>query len=319
MIEEQEFDNDVFSDGEAEAISPSVEEYEEIEYIESDLQKKLAKDLKEICKDRGYSQQGSKTDLIKRILTKDQGTDNDWSPDIVKSDKCEVKKNVKTGLRNKSQPKRPYDSFSLLFSSDIIDLIVNQTRLYIKQNDLESKAIKILGSEVNCYMIYAFLSITIQMGICTLPSISYYWSETNGYEPVQRIMPRSKFMFLHSVIHLADNKVDDKTDAFFKVREYLNLLLRNYQEHWYPSEIVTIDEDMIPSNHQHDKSKQYPPNKPNKWGFRVWKLVDSNGYMYNMDFYQGKNPINENSGKMMGSLGESVVKQLMEPIIFKKN
>lgn len=34
--------------------------------------------------------------------------------------------------------------------------------------------------------------------------------------------------------------------------------------------------------------KQYMPKKPIKRGFKVWALVDSEGYLYNFDIYTGK-------------------------------
>ncbi|XP_065639331.1 piggyBac transposable element-derived protein 3-like [Hydra vulgaris] len=34
--------------------------------------------------------------------------------------------------------------------------------------------------------------------------------------------------------------------------------------------------------------KQYVPNKPNKWGFKLWGRCGVSGYLYDFDLYQGK-------------------------------
>ena len=53
--------------------------------------------------------------------------------------------------------------------------------------------------------------------------------------------------------------------------------------------------------------KQYMKDKPNKWGFKMWKLVDSiSGYLYAFDIYTGKGEERE------VGLGEHVVLQMAE-------
>ncbi|KAM9988948.1 hypothetical protein ACTFIY_004992 [Dictyostelium cf. discoideum] len=59
--------------------------------------------------------------------------------------------------------------------------------------------------------------------------------------------------------------------------------------------------------------RQYVANKPNKWGYKLWKLVAGNGYLVNFDVYKGKGSLNKNE-----KMGETVVKQLINDKFFNK-
>lgn len=59
--------------------------------------------------------------------------------------------------------------------------------------------------------------------------------------------------------------------------------------------------------------KQYLPNKPTKWGFKVWSLADSqNGYVCDIDIYTGKRAQPSQYG-----LGYDVVMRLMGDYVDK--
>ena len=55
--------------------------------------------------------------------------------------------------------------------------------------------------------------------------------------------------------------------------------------------------------------KQYMKDKPNKWGFKMWKLVDSMlSYLYASDIYMGK------AAEREVELGQHVVLQLAKEL-----
>jgi hypothetical protein len=56
--------------------------------------------------------------------------------------------------------------------------------------------------------------------------------------------------------------------------------------------------------------RQYMPQKPIKWGYKCWCACDTtNGYVYNMDVYQGASANLDEAG-----LGATVVQRMMEPL-----
>ncbi len=58
---------------------------------------------------------------------------------------------------------------------------------------------------------------------------------------------------------------------------------------------------------------QYMPNKPHKWGIKVWTLADAKtGYIWNWNLYTGKAVDDQQHGK---GLGHRVVMSLVQPLI----
>ena len=143
----------------------------------------------------------------------------------------------------------------------------------------------------------AFIGITIIMGIIRLPRLEMYWQTTNpliATSGVCKTMGRIRFQQIFRFLHLADNSqqipVDQPGhDKLFKVRHLLDILSRQFQSNYTPTEYVTIDEAMIPFKGRLG-FKQYLKDKPTKWGIKVFTLSDAtNGYVYRLQVYTGKN------------------------------
>jgi len=105
-------------------------------------------------------------------------------------------------------------------------------------------------------------------------------------------MPLNGFSWLLSHLHLNDNSVIPKKsevnfDKLYKVKPYLNFILKNSQALYNPNRIVAIDKSMIKFKGR-NSSKQYMPKKPIKRGYKVWALADTHGYLWNFDVYTGK-------------------------------
>ena len=56
--------------------------------------------------------------------------------------------------------------------------------------------------------------------------------------------------------------------------------------------------------------KQYMPDKPEKWGIKLWKMCDQNGFLYNCDVYTGASKDKEEDESTV----DSVLKSLTEDI-----
>ena len=65
-----------------------------------------------------------------------------------------------------------------------------------------------------------------------------------------------------------------ETENFDKIEELSNILKYNFQQYYQLGEPVSIDESMIGFKGKH-KMKQYLPQKPTKWGFKVFVLADT--------------------------------------------
>lgn len=86
---------------------------------------------------------------------------------------------------------------------------------------------------------------------------------------------------------MADNSKIDNTDKLYKVRPYLNLLNRKFQQLGEFSHELSIDEQMIPYREKHS-AKMFLKGKPIWFGYKVWILASSDGHVFNFDIYSGK-------------------------------
>ncbi|XP_054290788.1 piggyBac transposable element-derived protein 3-like [Macrosteles quadrilineatus] len=71
-----------------------------------------------------------------------------------------------------------------------------------------------------------------------------------------------------------------------------------------PPEYLAVDEAVIPFKGR-SRGKQYLKKKPKKWGFKVWVLAASNGYVSKFELYQGKR---DEAGTDLGIISDTVLR-----------
>lgn len=149
-------------------------------------------------------------------------------------------------------------------------------------------------TETNNNEINAFIGLNLLMGIKKQCSYRDYWSSVPDLhdEYISSIMPLNRFSWILSHLHLNDNSVIPKRGEvnykkLYKVRPYLNFILKNSQALYNPNRVVAIDESMIKFKGR-NSCKQYMPIKPIKRDYKVWALADKYEYLWNFDMYRGK-------------------------------
>ena len=207
-----------------------------------------------------------------------------------------------------------------LFLSDYYEELLQQSNLYADQRRAAaadtSQFIPISKEEL-----IAFIGLNIAMGVISLPKLNDYWSTDiiRSHPWFRSVMPRNRFRQILCYIHVADNsqalRQDDPTyDKLWKVRPMMNFLLSKCNELYAPHPQISVDESMIGTKCRLSFI-QYLPQKPVKWGLKVWMCSDSvTGYIHNFDVYCGANscnPPHENG------LAYGVVMSLIEPFLHK--
>ena len=134
-----------------------------------------------------------------------------------------------------------------------------------------------------------FLAIILNMGIVRLPEIEDYWKTTweSQIPFFGRVMPRDHFELIFWMLHVShtEGNTQKKVD---KVRMLLNKLLERFQQCYYPTCQLAVDETMVGFRGRYS-ARQYMPNKPTKWGIKCFTLADSsNGYILNVLVYTGR-------------------------------
>ena len=153
----------------------------------------------------------------------------------------------------------------------LIDHIVEQTNLYSVHSTGTSIAVD--HNEIEQY-----IGLLVKMSIIKLPQIRVYWAKETRVPCIADVMSINRFKKIKQFLHCNDNEknlppTDDNFDELYKVRPVIDSLLEKCKQipqeehHW-------VDEQIIPTKSR-TSLRQYSPNKPNKWGTKVWLDVGS--------------------------------------------
>jgi hypothetical protein len=105
-------------------------------------------------------------------------------------------------------------------------------------------------------------------------------------EAVSTAMSCKKFEEILCYFHAADNGNLTQGDKFAKVRPLLAMLNERWRL-YRPSDChLSTDESMIPYFGKHS-AKQHIHGKPIRFGYKLWSLATSSGYLVQGEPYQG--------------------------------
>lgn len=190
----------------------------------------------------------------------------------------------------------PFNFWEKFVTSDIFELMVVQTNLYMSQKvstDVDdtptTSTTTSSKNETNVKELKNFLGLILFMGIVKLPKLRYYWSTDSFFknEVCSNTMSRNRFEQLLNSWHFSNNQECPEGDRLFKIDVLRKMLVENFQQMCVPGEVVCVDESMIPFRGRLH-IRQYIPNKTHKYGIKVFKLCCGAGYTWNMKIYAGK-------------------------------
>nr|CAH7762079.1 unnamed protein product [Callosobruchus chinensis] len=178
----------------------------------------------------------------------------------------------------------PVQIFERFVDDDLLDHLVNETRKYALFKNFTDPQIS--ADEIRC-----FIAILIVTGYDPKPSKKHYWDSIGDLKNsmVSNSMRRDRFIQIMKFIHCADNCTIDGSDKLYKLRPFMSKVKQNFLKHFIPVEHLNFDESMIKYYGRHG-CKQFIRGKPIRFGFKMWSLNTSDGYLVNCDVYQGKQP-----------------------------
>ena len=160
----------------------------------------------------------------------------------------------------------------------IIENILDQSNFYATQ---KNKNLNLRENEL-----LSFFGINFCVGNHKLPSYKHYWKVAKDLNvpAISEVMTRDRFVEILSNIHVNNNEniPQNNKDKLFKLRPMINSLNQIFFE-------------FSPGTHEMIKFKarstlkQNNPMKPIKKGYKLWCIVDQNGYIMKFSVYQGKN------------------------------
>jgi hypothetical protein len=152
--------------------------------------------------------------------------------------------------------------------------------------------------------IIKYLVVLLIAGIVHVPSWRDYWSSSiTGQTSIINLLSRDRWTEIHKYFHI-DNptKEQKKEDPLALIRTVYNELRKRFKQNWYLSEVVVVDEGIIPFKGK-VMMRQYIPRKPHNTGIKYWAFADETGYLYDFKIYIGKMW----KGVSDANLGEKIV------------
>ena len=196
------------------------------------------------------------------------------------------------------------DHFKLFVDIGTVDSLCDETNRYALQNHVAG------FQNVVVEEMMAFISLNIAMGIVNTSDIKDFWSTDPilSHPWFPSVMSRDRFLQILQCLHVNNNDNDTGNDKLFKLRPFLDHVVRQCKRLYKPNREVSVDEQMIGTKCRIG-FRQYMPLKPtHKWGIKVWVMADSvTGYCCNLQIYTGKE-----GGNVEQGLASRVVKDLMD-------
>ncbi|GBO17667.1 PiggyBac transposable element-derived protein 4 [Araneus ventricosus] len=210
----------------------------------------------------------------------------------------------KVGLKvDTSNYKNEYDFFKLLFTDEILSVLVEETNKYSSDilnihgetSDKRKHAPAWKPTDNN--EILKCLGLVLLMRHIEKDSLQDYWTVNDLIETLvfRKVMPRDCFLI---ILKFSDNSLKECRDSLtydrlWKIRKNFECFNRAFKEEYDPTENLSLYEVIIKFKGR-VIFKQYIPKKRKQWGIKMYKIADATGYTYDMRVYLGKNKLKEN-------------------------
>ena len=169
--------------------------------------------------------------------------------------------------------------FKAIFSDEFVWHVTNQTNLYAVQHGKHN--LNILENEIRIFIAVLFLP-----GYCKVLYRYLYWADAaeTRNEAVSYALSRNRFREILSNLCLADN-TQIVEGRYYKVRVVVKKLNFNFKQHGLFVN-HSVDKSIILYYGKHD-TKQFIRGNSIMFGFKVWCIISSEGYLLHAETYCG--------------------------------
>ncbi|XP_044573309.1 piggyBac transposable element-derived protein 1-like [Drosophila ananassae] len=153
------------------------------------------------------------------------------------------------------------------------------------------------------------------MSISRLPKCALYWSASIGIPTIQNIMSQKTFETIRRHIHFNNNDnnlplTDSRHDRLFKIRPLIQEINNNFGK--VPKEQFLCVDEQICSTKARSHMKRYNPNKPHKWGYKIYVLSGNSGFCYKFEIDSGNENVVLLNEPDLGAASNCVVRLARE-------
>jgi len=179
----------------------------------------------------------------------------------------------------------PLQFFTYFFNEELMQNIVNETELYSIQTNV-SKPINLSLIEFRRY-----LGILIYSSVFRVPNVRDYWSVELNFSQISDAMSLRRYETIRRFLHFNNNhtmlsKDNPNFDRLHKIRPLIDHLNTKYSS-VQCNQYLSVDEQLCATKAR-SYLKQYLPDKPHKWGYKLFVLCDDDGFSYKFEIFTGQ-------------------------------
>lgn len=208
------------------------------------------------------------------------------------------------------------DAWQLYFPDFVIGEIVGHTNKYIQKLRTNYSRDRD-AADTNMEEIKALIGLLYLAGVLRSSHLNLrdLWAQDGtGVEIFRLTMGINRFQFLLRALRfddLDDREERKKHDKLAPIRKFFDGFVERCKANYAVCEFVTIDEMLEPFRGRCG-FRQYMPNKPAKYGLKIFALVDSRSfYTYNLEVYVGTQP---DGPYKVDNSASAIVQRLVQPI-----
>lgn len=177
----------------------------------------------------------------------------------------------------------PAQIFTYFFTPEIMSIVAEETNRCAVSQDINT------SFSINVDDIYKYIGIHLYMSIYRYPNLESYWGK-HAFEPIRTTMIFKRFELIKRYLSFRNEEDRIKKgqpgyDPLFRMRNISNQLNERFDSVPKTARLC-VDEQMCSTKMKHHL-RQYMPNKPHKWGMKLFVLCDSFGYAYRFEIYNG--------------------------------
>ena len=178
----------------------------------------------------------------------------------------------------------PYQAFNLFWNQEWVNKVVGESVHYGHMSDQGHKAHSVTSDTVKCTT-----AVILMSGYIRYPQRSMYHEQQPdcGTPAVAEAIRRDTLDHVLACLHLAGMEDDiDKTDRWWKLRPLFTLINNTAKDFFPQPKEMSVDEMMIRYFGRHS-DKQFIRNKPVRFGYKMWAICASKGYIVHVEPYCG--------------------------------
>ena len=226
--------------------------------------------------------------------TDSEADDEEWSKDL-HSTRARAFSGPPPGPTTKlNRDASVLDYFLLFFPLTLIQHLVQETNLYAAQKRQANQNLP-QWKPVSVEEMKIYFGIRLYLSIVPFPEMRMLWStdEVYGGLRIAKFMTLKRFEEISGNFHANDRtqhlpKEHPNHDKLHLIRPVLDEVLAKCLQRYNPHPNCSVDEAMIAFRGRLG-FRQYLPNKPTKYGVKVWMRADPvNGYCNEFKVYTGR-------------------------------